>query len=162
MKHALIFAALVLVSSTAFADTKQPVDADCQRMASNAKAFSTLKATGVASTPEQFQSFVVTPVVQSYPIRAIVQYVFAAKDQTPDQVYQALYGRCVLMGYQELFSYFQDREATAKVQVLLDKANADIASLQVDNQKLVQQNVSLRQEIASPQARRHVAVSPNK
>lgn len=156
MKRFILSLILTGLSVSAFAKD-QPVDIDCQKMANNAKAFAQLKATGIAKTPEQFASFVVSPVVQTYPIQAILQYVFAQKDQTPEQVYAALYGRCTVMGYQDLFSYFTDREATAKVQNQLDIANATVAALQVENQKLVYGYNNIREQLLRVQSRKVAA-----
>lgn len=155
----LIILGLLIAVNAAHAKDA-PVDIDCQKMASNAKSFATLRATGLATTPEQFASFVVTPVVQSYPIKAILQYVFDSTDKNPDQVYQALYGRCTIMGYKDLYSYFQDREATAKVQAQLEAAQAQLSSLQIDNRKLTDGYNNMRTQLITIQARpaRTVAV----
>lgn len=161
MKSLLIVAALVMSTGT-FAAGKEVVNPDCQKMAQNAKGFATLRQTGLATTPEQFASFVVTPVVQSYPIKAILQYVFDQKDQTPDQVYASLYGRCTLMGYSELYSYFQDRESTEKVQAELNIVKAQLEEALVENRKLTESYSSMRAQLVSVQSRgvRNISIPP--
>lgn len=160
MKRLIVIAALVM-STSAFA-AKEPINVDCQKMAQNAKGFATLKATGLASTPEQFASFVVTPVVQSYPIKALLEWTFEQKDQTPDQVFASLYGRCMLMGYNELFTYFQEREATEKVQAELNIVKAQLEEARIENHKLADGFNSLRNQLVQVQSRgvRNVQIPP--
>lgn len=136
MKKLAVGLMLTLLSASAFAAKKAPVDADCHKMASNARGFAELKATGLATTEEQLSAFVVSPTVQSYPIKSIVRYVMAIDGKTPEQVYQDLYGRCTLMGYQELYSYFQDREEADILREKLAAANATISALEEDKLKL--------------------------
>lgn len=143
MKKLAVGLMLVLLSASAFAGKKDPIDADCHKMASNARGFAELKATGLATNEQQLASFVVSPTVQSYPIRSIVRYVMAIEGKNPEQVYQDLYGRCTLMGYNELYSYFQDREAADVLREQLDAAKATIEQLENDKIKLSKEILEL-------------------
>jgi len=143
---------MLLISSAAVA--KDPaIDVDCNKMATNAKSFAQLKATGVANTPEQFSSFIVSPTVQTYPIRSILSYVFESSDKSPEQIYAALYGRCVQMGYKDLLQYFTEREAYLDMKVTNDELVKKLATSEHDRGVLLQQISQLKQIIASQPAK---------
>jgi hypothetical protein len=132
MKQVMLFLTMMAMSATAFAwNHKQaPVDPDCAKMADVARGFAQLKAGGVATTPDALAAFIVQPKVQSYPIRSVVQYVFEQDGKTPAQIYQDLYGRCVLMGYKDLYGYFQDREAVDILKAQLAASQKQVQDLQ--------------------------------
>lgn len=141
-----IFLLLCLFTVNAFAH-KEKIDPDCDKMATNAKGFAQLKLTGLATTPEQLGAFVVSPTVQSYPIKSIVNYVFSQEGKTPQQIYDSLYGRCVLMGYSELFQYFTDKEDFESTKTALLKANNEISKLKNENQSLLKENADMHLEL---------------
>jgi len=151
----LIMTGLMLLASAAYSKEQLPLDVDCNKMATNAKSFAQLKSTGVATTIDQFSSFVVSPTVQTYPIRSILNYVFESSDKSPDQIYTALYGRCVQMGYKDLLEYFTEREAYTDIQAKLAEAQAKLAASEKDRGALLVTVTQLRQELATPPARRH-------
>lgn len=147
MKRMLLSLVMVVLAMPAFAARKEPLDPDCHKMASNAKGFAELRATGLATTPEQLAAFIVQPTVQSYPIKSIVDYVFSSEGKSPDEIYQSLYGRCKLMGYTNLYTYFQDREAAEILKAQLIHITERVSALEADNAKLVQENTELQKRL---------------
>src|SRR5271167_2557189 len=131
-----------------------PVDPDCNKMATNAKSFATLKVTGIATTPAQFASFIVSPTVQSYPIRSILTYVFESTDKTPEQIYVALYGRCVQMGYKDLLQYFTEREAYLDLKAANAELITKLATSEHDRGLLLQQVSQLKEIMSTAPAKR--------
>lgn len=146
----LIITVMVLVSGVALAGNKPPLDADCNRMATNAKGFAELKQGGIATTPDQLSKFVVAPTVASYPIRSVLQYVLAAPDSSPDQVYASLYNKCTLMGYKELFTYFTEREEVDGLRLQIDQQNQTITTLRQQVTTLQTENASLKYPVTPP------------
>jgi len=149
---ALMF--VMLFISTYVHAKDAPIDADCAKMAANAKSFATLKATGVATTPAQFTSFIVSPTVQTYPIRSILNYVFESDDKNPDQIYSALYGRCMQMGYKDLLEYFTEREAYTDLKAKNDELTVKLTNAEHDKGVLLQQVSQLREIMSSQPSKR--------
>jgi hypothetical protein len=139
-----VIALMVLVSGTAFAADKKPIDLDCQKMATNARGFAELKQGGIATTPDQLAKFVVTPTVATYPIRSVLQFVLNAPDPSPEQVYTSLYNKCTLMGYKELFAYFTEREEADGLRIQVAEQNQMINQLRTQVAGLTQQVTDLR------------------
>jgi|SRR5271167_860990 len=150
---ALIITALLISASIVHAKDI-PVDADCSKMATNAKSFAQLKQTGVATTPAQFASFIVSPTVQTYPIRSILNYVFESTDKTPEQIYTALYGRCVQMGYKDLLQYFTEREAYLDLKAANAELITKLATSEHDRGLLLQQVSQLKEIMSTAPAKR--------
>src|SRR5271154_186928 len=151
----LVITTMLMMASLASAKDA-PVDPDCNKMATNAKSFATLKVTGIATTPAQFASFIVSPTVQSYPIRSILTYVFESSDKNPDQIYTALYGRCVQMGYKDLLQYFTEREAFIDLKAKNEELTTKLASAEHDKAILASQ-VSQLKDIMSTTGTKHRA-----
>ncbi len=140
---------MMLVASASFAK-EAPVDVDCNKMATNAKSFAQLKQTGIATTPAQFAAFIVSPTVQSYPIRSILNYVFDSSDKTPEQIYSTLYGRCVQMGYKDLLGYFTEREEFLDLKTQVDELNRKLAASEQARGTLLVTVQQLKDELANP------------
>jgi hypothetical protein len=160
MMKTLIVISMMLIASVAYSkDAPAPVDADCNKMAMNAKSFAQLKLTGVATTPEQFASFIVSPTVQTYPIRSILGYVFESNDKSPDQIYAALYGRCTQMGYKDLLEYFTEREAYIDLKAKNVELLAKLVSSEHDKVILASQINQLKELMLTTAVKRHT--NPN-
>ena len=146
----IIIALMVLVSGVAFASDKKPIDPDCQKMATNARGFAELKQGGIATSPADLMKFVVTPAVASYPIRSVLEYVLNAPDPAPEQVYNSLYNKCTMMGYKELFTYFQEREQVDGFKLQIAEQNATIVQLRAQVSGLTQQVTDLKYPPVAP------------
>lgn len=156
---AIVCTMLMLMSGIAFAKDAKLIDADCNKMATNAKGFAELKQGGIASTAEELTKFVVTPSVASYPIRSVLEYVLNASDPAPDQIYASLYTKCTMMGYKELFTYFQEREQVAGYKVQIAEQNMTIAQLRAQVSGLTQQVSDLKYPPA-PQKHGRLVIPP--
>lgn len=159
-----IFAvASVLIGNVVFAADKKPIDADCAKMATNARGFAELKQGGIATSPADLMKFVVTPNVASYPIRSVLQFVMNAPDPSPEQVYNSLYLKCTMMGYKDLFAYFQEREESDGLKIQIAEQNMTIAQLRAQVAGLTAQVTDLKYP-SVPQRRvaqqSHVVASP--
>lgn len=148
------FLLLALLFFTCSVFAKEQVDIDCQKMALNAKSFSQLKITGVAKTKEQFEAFIVSPTVQTYPIRSILNFVFVSPEKTPEEIYSALYGKCTMMGYNNLFEYFTEREQFDALKGQLNDANNRVVQSEVIKGQLLIQIQQLKDQLKYEQLRK--------
>lgn len=140
----LLLVAMVLFSGVTFAHQEQPINPDCQKMAENARGFAELKQGGIATTETQLQQFVITPTVETYPVKSLLEYVMDLSDQNPDHVYTNLYQKCTLMGYKDLLAYFDEREDVERLNVALAQRDATINQLRDAVAQLQQENTALK------------------